>query len=495
MSSNTSPWLSGTPRATFPALSGDISTGTVVIGGGITGVTAAVRLKAAGRRVVLLEQAHIGAGETGHTTAHLTEQLDRPYRDLVGNLGRDAARLAAEGTRSAIDLIESLCREHSVQSAFERVSGFLYTESKEDVVRLKTELDAILSVGVAASWVDDIPLPFTTSGGIRFERQARLQPLQYLQALAHHIPGGGCHVFERTRATGLTSSDRPVVETPEGTVTATDVVVATDAPFDRTLLGDVRPFPIRSFAIAAPNPNGSVPANLFWDTATPYHYLRTWKSEDDDLLIVGGEDRPFDGADPSEAFERLARYARDHFGVVTVAYRWSGRVFETRDGLPLIGASAEHPHVYLATGFSGNGLTFGTLAATILADMILGRPNQFQHLYDPRRESVMSKTRGIGSSPETPAVDSDVPRDQALDAISPGTGAVVTINGGRYAIYREVAGTLRVLSPECPHVYCEVLWNQQAACWDCPCHGSRFAADGRLLRGPATESLAAARLP
>jgi nitrite reductase/ring-hydroxylating ferredoxin subunit len=224
---------------------------------------------------------------------------------------------------------------------------------------------------------------------------------------------------------------------------------------------------------------------LFWDTANPYHYTRTWKAADgDDQLIVGGEDRAFDvSVNSDEPFKRLEQYARGHFGISTVSHRWSGRVFDTRDGLPIIGASALDARVFIATGYCGNGLTFGTLAATMLADAALGRQGRYQALFDPRRPSLReadSNARDAGPG---------------LADILPGSGVVMALKGRRYAAYRDASGSLSLLSPECPHLYCEVVWNADEKVWDCPCHGSRFAPDGRVMRGPATESLMPLTLP
>jgi Rieske Fe-S protein len=212
---------------------------------------------------------------------------------------------------------------------------------------------------------------------------------------------------------------------------------------------------------------------------------------------VGGEDHKVgSGEDTEAAYRRLEEYAASRFGPASVACRWSGQIIEPVDGLPFLGLNPFASHVYVATGFAGNGITFGTCAASVVTELILGRSSPYTALYSPSR---MKPIAGVG---RYLSENVDFPRHlvvdrltnmnataASLDAVPPGEGRIVALNGHKYAVYRAPDGELHSLSPVCTHLGCDVRWNRAEASWDCPCHGSRFAPDGKVLNGPAVHDL------
>ena len=115
------------------SLNGDRETDVVIVGAGITGLTAAALLARAGRRVAVVERDAVGSGETGNTTAHLTEAIDARYQTLAKDFGEENARLVAASKRAAIDRIASFARETGGDCGFARVPGYLYAEREADV--------------------------------------------------------------------------------------------------------------------------------------------------------------------------------------------------------------------------------------------------------------------------------------------------------------------------------------------------------------------------
>jgi nitrite reductase/ring-hydroxylating ferredoxin subunit len=235
---------------------------------------------------------------------------------------------------------------------------------------------------------------------------------------------------------------------------------------------------------------------LYWDTADPFHYVRLQKEGDHEVLIVGGEDHKTGQADDaSDRFNRLEQWMRQRFARAgTTEYRWSGQVMESIDGLAFIGSnSALEPNIYIATGDSGNGMTHGTIAGILLTDLIQGRENEWKTLYDPARirfgavaefakenlNVMVQYSGGYVSGGE----------HRSAEEIGPGEGAIIQKGLSKVAVSRDAKGVLHEMSAVCPHLGCIVDWNSTEKTWDCPCHGSRFDASGKVVNGPAITGL------
>ena len=283
------------------------------------------------------------------------------------------------------------------------------------------------------------------------------------------------------------------------TVKCADVVLATHNPlmgvsglFSAALF-QTKLALYTSYVIAGRIAKGLVPDALFWDTCNPYHYVRLDPQRDHDLVIFGGEDHKTGQATDTEAcYARLEKTLTARIPRVEVTHRWSGQVIETPDGLPYIGRVADHQ--YVATGFAGNGLTFGTLAGMMVTDEILGRDNPWRELFAPDRSAL---GRGLWDYLKENA---DYPyyliRDRfagaegrTLRAVKRGQGAIVERDGQKLAVFRDDTGATTVRSAICTHMGCVVGWNAAEGTWDCPCHGSRFKTNGSVISGPAEDPL------
>jgi nitrite reductase/ring-hydroxylating ferredoxin subunit len=237
-----------------------------------------------------------------------------------------------------------------------------------------------------------------------------------------------------------------------------------------------------------------VPAVLSWDTGDPYHYIRTYG----DMLIVGGEDHKTGQASDSPArYARLEAWARERFPMMgEVELAWGGQVMETQDYLAFIGRNpADHENVYVVTGDSGMGITHGTIAGMLLTDLILGRPNPWEKLYDPSRVTLRAagdfarENANVVSQYADWLTGGDV---SSADEIAPGSGAIVRRGLEKLAVYRDEQGKTHECLAKCPHLGCVVHWNPAETTWDCPCHGSRFDPYGKVINGPANRDLAPA---
>jgi glycine/D-amino acid oxidase-like deaminating enzyme/nitrite reductase/ring-hydroxylating ferredoxin subunit len=492
-------WIEDTDLPVFPQLQRDIEADVVVVGAGIAGMTASLLLQRAGKRVVLIEARRVGHGETGHTTAHLTELLDARYHVLESKFGRDRARLAAESSRAAIDRIETFVRELGVDCGFERVPGYFYAEDEKQRSDLEKEFEGLRRVGADVAWVDSFPLSIRVDGALRIERQGQFHPLEYLRELAAQLVTSGGQIFEGTAMLDLDEGKPCRVSTTGGVVTAQEVLVLTNVPVSNRFALHTKVAAYRTYALAARLEN-AFPAGLFWDMQDPYHYTRTQKTRSGSFLIVGGEDhKTGQKKDTGQCFDRLGEYAATQFGIADISHRWSGQVIEPVDGLPFIGRNPGARHVHVATGFSGTGMTFGTLAGMILSDGVLGIVNPWAELYEASRLKPLAQAREfITENVDFPA---HLARDrlakgdaESVDQVAPGEGRLIRSQGKMLAVYRDPAGTVHARSAVCTHLGCHVQWNREERSWDCPCHGSRFDVDGAVLNGPATKGLEEAAL-
>jgi glycine/D-amino acid oxidase-like deaminating enzyme/nitrite reductase/ring-hydroxylating ferredoxin subunit len=481
-------------------LAGEVRVQVAVVGGGITGVTTACLLARQGKKVALLEARRIGDGETGRTTAHLTSAIDQRYRSIMSKFGSDGARAVFQSQQAAIARVESFVRELEIDCGFERLPGYLYTENPQQIAEVEQEAAACQQLGIPADLVAAAPLPFPVQRALVFPDQGQLQPLRYLMALASDLAARGGQIFEESPVLEVHEGEPCRVATAAGVVIADHVVVAAHVPtFNRVFL-HTKIAAYRTYVVAA-RLDQPGPAGLFWDTEDPYHYLRSQTLRDGShVLILGGEDHKVgQDPDPTTRYERLAAYLRPRFGHRPVDYQWSGQIIEPVDGLPYIGRNALSSRIYVATGYAGQGMTSGTLAGMILCDEVMGLRNPHADLYDATRIKPLAAAKEfVRENVDYPThlVGDRLRRhDHAAAHLTPGEGAVLTLEGERLAVYRSPAGELHALSAVCTHLGCLVNWNTAEKSWDCPCHGSRFDPTGQVLNGPAVAPLQARDLP
>lgn len=482
-----------------PALEGDVRVEVAVVGAGITGLTAARLLVREGKTVAVLDQDRVGCGTTGGTTAHVTQVPDRRYRDLTSKFGKDDVRTVVDSTRVALETIASLVEQDGIDCDFVRIPAWLYTESASEVSRLEEEAKASDEVGMPATLVRDVPLPFPVAAAVRYEDQARFHPTAYLAGLARVVTGAGGRIYEGTRVLKVDDRGPCRLETERGTVTADAVLFATHTPAGFTLL-HAELEPLRSYVLAVRLKDQEAPDGLFFDTAEPYNYTRKQPTARGDLLIVGGKDHKTGDEESEESYRALEEYARQRWSVESIGYRWSAQLYDPPDGLPMIGEALTSSKVFLATGYSGTGMVFGTLGGMLLADLALGRENPWARIYRP------SRLKPLAAGPHLAKLNLEaaaafvvdrvkIPKIHDLSEVPAGEGRVVEIGGEKAAVYREPGGAVQAVSPVCTHAGCVVHWNAAEKSWDCPCHGSRFRTDGRVIEGPAVQDLAPVPVP
>jgi glycine/D-amino acid oxidase-like deaminating enzyme/nitrite reductase/ring-hydroxylating ferredoxin subunit len=492
-------WRDSESLPRFRALDTDLDVDVVVVGAGLTGVTTAYLLKKTGATVALLERDHCGGVDTSYTTAHLTNVTDARLSDLVSRFGREQAQLVWEGGGAALDQIYANIQAEEIDCDFAWLPGYLHLpldgESRKSSA-LKRDAELAREFGFAAEFVGSVP--YLAPPGVWFPNQARFHPLKYLRGLLRAIPGNGSHVFERSEVSEFT--EKPMAVVARGhRVKCRYVVLATHTPltghasFASATMLQTKLYLYTSYALGAKVRRDLLPEALFWDTGEPYNYLRVDRRRGFDYAIFGGEDHKT-GQEPhtTAPYKRLEEKLLALIPSATIVHRWSGQVVETNDGLPFIGETAERQ--FAATGFGGNGMTFGTLSAMMAVDAWRKRANPWTKLFSPGRTHLRGGTwHYLTENKDYPyylvrnwAAGSG---GKSLKSLKRNQGKILNLEGKKVAAYRDPHGHVTLCSPVCTHLKCIVGWNEAEQTWDCPCHGSRFKATGEVMSGPAEKDL------
>jgi glycine/D-amino acid oxidase-like deaminating enzyme/nitrite reductase/ring-hydroxylating ferredoxin subunit len=463
----------------------------VIVGGGITGITTALLLQTAGKNCVVTEARNIGFGTTGGTTAHLNTMLDTPYYTISKNFSEESAKQVHMAAQEAIELVRKNIQTYGISCTFEEKTGYMFSPTQEQDKELKKIVDGSQEVGVEIDYTDRNPVPIPFSSIARFAGQAQFNPLEYVYGLAKAFEDAGGIILQENPMKEVKEEDTLQVHTARGIIKTKDVVYATHTPPGVNLL-HLRLVPWRSYAMAV-SIHGKYPDALVYDTEDPYHYFRTQQIEGATYLIAGGEDHKTGHDENAEhRFLNLEAYLRKYFDIDEVKWKWSSQYYETVDGLAYIGHFPMHPeHIYVATGFSGNGMIYGTLSAIILRDLITTGKSEYQKLFDPNRikpiagftEFVSAAAEVVGNLVSKPFAAEKI---EGMAELAPGEGKIVKYEGHKIAIYKDENGNLHGISPTCNHLGCGISWNNAEKSWDCPCHGSRYNMDGEMITGPAT---------
>lgn len=422
-------WQQEGKQHRYPQLKGNKQTQVLVIGGGMAGVLCALKQQEAGRDVILVEANRIGSGITARTTAVLTAQHDFLYQDMVRSFGQDTARAYLHANLDAVKAFRKMARK--IPCDFADMPSQQFTT--ENVEKLCREADTVNHLGFPARFVQNLSFPEDAAGAVEYPGMAQFHPLKFLEGTARTL-----EIYENSRVLALEGT---VAKLEHGTVSAQQVIVATHFPFiNRRGLYFMKLYQNRSYVIAYEN------APELTATMAELEGQGMYFRRYGDLLLVGGGDHRT--GKKGNGFAYLRDYAQTHFPRAKEKYAWANQDCMSLDGLPYIGSySPNMPGVYVATGFNAWGMTNSMVAANVLAQLLDGK------------ESILSRAL----RPDRPVLHKQL-----------------FCNLGE-----TVADFAIPTVKRCPHLGCALKWNPYEHSWDCPCHGSRFAEDGKLLNSPA----------
>jgi len=473
----------------------------IIVGAGITGITTALMLQKAGKKCLIVESGNVGFGTTGGTSAHLNTFFDSTYPEVESNFGKDAARQLADAGKEAMATITSLIEEHKIECDLEYKEGYLFSENEEETRQLDDILLSARNAGIEVTESEDnnVPIPFEKA--IRFAGQGQFHPLKYIYGLAAAFTNLGGYILQECFVSERNDFDEVIEITANGkTLRALNIVYATHIPPGITTFS-LRCAPYRSYVLGLTLTDNSYPTGLVYDMQEPYHYFRTHEIEGQKYLILGGEDHKTGHEDPEQAFKNLETYARRFYDIQSIDYSWSSQYYVPVDGLPYIGSlTTTGGNTYIATGFNGNGMMFGTLSGKILSDQILGLKNRYSDLFSP------SRLKPVAGFSEFIKENSDVVWHfvadrfgaddlDTLTQLKKGEGKIADFKGEKLAIHKDEQGKVTALRPICSHAGCIVNFNAAEHSWDCPCHGGRFSISGKVICGPPRKDLVQVNLP
>jgi glycine/D-amino acid oxidase-like deaminating enzyme/nitrite reductase/ring-hydroxylating ferredoxin subunit len=465
-----------------------------VVGAGIAGLTTARLLAAEGASVVVVDAGEVAAGATGYTTAKVTALQRTTLSEIVARHGAERAAAYADANRAAVERVAELATADAIDCELERAPACTFTVAADAVGEIEAEHAAALGAGLPTRLDADTELPLDVAAAVWLDDQVQFHPRRYCLGLVDAIVQSGGAVLEHTRALGVERrTGGCMVTTASGTIDAGHVVVASHLPFLDRGGFFARAHPYRSYALAV-RLEGERIGGMYISAESP---TRSIRSTPGGWTILGGEGHKV-GHDPDtrERYGALDGWARHHFPVAEVGYRWSAQDYESVDGLPYVGRlTPGRGRIWVATAFRKWGMSNGTAAAMILSDLISGRDNPWAETFDATRlapgaslKSLVTENLEVGKRFVIDRVKTRHP--QPVEELATGEGAIAELDGEPVAAYRDEDGTLHTVAPNCTHLGCRVAFNTAERSWDCPCHGSRFDVDGHVLEGPATEDLA-----
>jgi len=423
-------WIDTTKKPKFDSLKGDINTDVLIVGGGLSGILCAYMLQKAGIDYTLIEAKEICSGITKNTTAKITAQHGLIYDKIIKKYGFDAAKLYYKANNNAIEHYKNLCDE--LDCNFETQDAYVY--SLADDTKIISEVNAYKKIGVDAQLTTKTFLPFDIAGAVELKNQGQIHSLEFLYKLSKNL-----NIKEKTKLINLTAQ---YAETNNGRIKYKKAIIATHFPIlNKHGSYFLKMYQHRSYVIALKNAQNV--DGIYVD-----HDLKglSFRNYGDLLLIGGGSHRT---GKSGGAWAELEAFAKKHYPKATIEYRWATQDCMTLDGVAYIGNYSKNtPNLFVATGYNKWGFTSAMVAAEILCDLVQEKQNEYASVFSPSR-SILHPQLAINGV------------ESFLNIITPTT-------------------------PRCPHLGCALKYNKYEHTWDCPCHGSRFEIDGKLIDGPAT---------
>ncbi|WP_100489068.1 FAD-dependent oxidoreductase [Sporolactobacillus pectinivorans] len=488
-------WRDTVHLPAFKPLETDIETEAVIVGGGITGITAAYLLASAGMKVVLIEASRLASGTTGFTTAKITAQHGLIYNELIAHFGLEKAQLYYQANQEALGWIRRLIRENDVSCDFEEQPAIVYAATDQEAKSVEQEKETYDRLGIPGRLIYTLDLPLPVKNALLLPDQAQFHPLMYLHYLVAELVKLDVPIYEETMAVAIEKGEPPVVLTKQGyRIHCRDVLICSHFPFYDNRFYFARMVPERSYLMACET-DSVVPEGMYISAGDPKRSVRGLSLSGKMMALIGGENHKTGrGEDTASHFQRLIGFANAVLGENHRISQWSAQDYTTLDKVPYIGTIAmNQPHLYIAAGYRKWGMTTGTIAAALLTDQILERENPYADLFSPSRFEAdpMIKNFFIENSEIAGnLIKGKLGKGQKSVAdLGNDQGAIISLNGKRAGAYKNKNGKIIMVDTTCPHMGCEVNWNQGERTWDCPCHGSRFRANGEVIDGPAREPL------
>lgn len=491
-------WIESTKNIEkeYPKLKGNIETDVCIIGGGLTGISAAYELAKCGVKVIVLEKDKIGKSTTGNTTGKITSQHGLFYEYLVQSEGIEFAKKYLEANENAIENIKNIINFEQIECDFEYQDSYVYTQNQEKIKKIEKEVQVLKDLKFDCEFVNKTELPFEILGAIKFKNQAQFNVRKYLIGLANCIENNGGIIFENSKVYDLKKdSDNYLTYCNDICVKSKYVIIASHYPIINSPgFYFLKMYQSMSYAIAIET-NRNIIHGMYINSELPTKSIRNIKDGNKRLVLIAGSDHKTGAKiDLSDAYKNLEKIAKRMYPDCIVKYKWHTEDCITLDKIPYIGEFSKFmPNVYVATGYKKWGITTSNIAANIIKDKILNKHNKYEQIFKATRMEPIKNIKEVESMLKETANSLvinkiKIPNDKISD-INKEDAKIIEIDGRKVGIYKDKQGELYAVKPICSHLGCELSFNNLAKTWDCPCHGSRFDYKGNSIYSPSINNL------
>lgn len=490
-------WIENFETETYPKLEENLNVDVCIIGGGLTGISCGYYLSNAGLKTCILEKDKIMQKASGHTTAKITAQHGLIYKYLFDSYGKETAKKYLDSNLEAITNIKNIIDTENIDCDFEFQNSYIYTTDENQIKKIKDEIKVLEKLNYNARFLDKINLPIANvKGAIEFHHQAQFNPIKYACSLCKYIKNHNGLIFENSKVIKMKKIENKYNVYSNGKiVNAKYVIIATRYPIiNFPGFHFIKMYSEASYLIAA-NTSSSLFKGMYINAENPTYSFRTALYDGRPILLVGGFNHKRGAKiDLTNSYNYLEEKAKELYPDSKVLYKWNTHDSISLDKIPYIGEFSNfYPNVYVATGFKKWGMTASNVSANIITDKILGNKNKYEDIYTPLRLQPIKNRKEFmnilkESSHSLIFNKLDLPSAQPKD-VKNGEGKIVNDNGTKVGIYKNENGEEYKIIPKCMHLGCELTWNALDKTWDCPCHGSRYSFDGKLIYGPSKKDL------
>ena len=491
-------WLNSSKnKATYPSITRNEEVDVCIIGGGLVGITSAYFLKDSGLKTLLIEKDKICSHVSGNSTAKITSQHNLFYNYLINSFDKNFAKGYLKANEEAIIRIKNIIENENIDCDFSVQDSYVYAYSEKDVQDIKDEVAAVKSLDFPCEFVEQLPLSIKSYGAIKFSNQAQFNPVKYAYALANICSQKGIAIYENSKVIKIEKNDDNgyAIRTEENEIIAKHVILATHYPIiNFPGFYFLKMYQSMSYVIAV-DTKTELPDGMYINNSIPTYSFRTAMTDNKKLLIVAGSDhKTGEKINLENAYKNLENKAKELYPDSEVLYRWCTEDCISLDKVPYIGDfSSIMPNVYVATGFKKWGITFSNIASKIITDKILGKENIYEDLFKATRLEPIKNHEELGNmikeSIHSLIINKLKDSPDTLKDVKNGEGKIIEINDTKVGVYKDKDGKCFFIKPVCAHLGCELSFNNLEKTWDCPCHGSRYTYEGKVISEPAIHDL------
>ena len=481
---NNSLWLKGIKTKAIPSLKKDIETDILIIGGGITGITTAFYLKDEKLDITLIDSNKIGYGVTSKTTGKLTYLQEDILNKIKDMYGINTLKNYIESQKHAIDLVKENIINHNIKCNFESNSSYVFSNDNKNIQKIKNLGKFLDKCNISNKIISNLPIKYPCKLSVKVNDTAVFHPVKYVLALKDICLNSGINIYENTKAIDLDEcEDGYIVKTTSNRIKAKKVILACHYPF--FLLPGL--FPFKTYLEKSYVAAGLTDKNKMFNAISPVetHSIRYYSDSKDYIIYAGLSKQLSKNMDNEKNYNNLFWHMKSNL-TKDIKYYWFNYDVMTPDSMPIIGYyEKDNKNLLIGTGYNTWGMTNGTLAGKILSDLIKGQDNKFTKMFSPTRKLNIMKTINLTGFNLKSGASYILSKVKNNYSFYPKNVKVEMRNGKKCGIYIDEEGHEHVVSNICPHMKCGLIFNSIDKTWDCPCHGSRFDIDGKVIKGPS----------